>query len=378
MGRNMSLNGLRGLALLLIYTVHFNFGGWPENQIEKYTNFNWIAVDLFFVLSGYFISNLISKHNKDVNGYLYFTINRFLRVAPVYYVSLIALLAFPFLYSSHPETYVYIINNIESFILFSANMAFHFNTEPMGIGHYWTLGVEFHFYIFFGALFLFINQKNHIAICLSVIFISILLRLYLWGEIENYSIYRLTFTRLDGFMCGFIVHAAVSQKIKVDIKHVYALSLGLFGLLIYCINDNQNVHTWFVQCFGYALFPMMWATVVWIVVHNENGILAKTLRNRILNWFGTNSYSMYIWHLIIIMIFKDDIKNIIFSSFETSFVMNNFIYSLSMFAISVAVGLILYKLIEEPFERLRQGKIKSYLNKKLINNNLTNKGIIVK
>jgi peptidoglycan/LPS O-acetylase OafA/YrhL len=72
-----TLDGLRGLAILLVLFIHF-FGFVP----------GWLGVDLFFVLSGFLITGILIDSKKSSNYYSRFIIRRVLRIFPLYFLFL--------------------------------------------------------------------------------------------------------------------------------------------------------------------------------------------------------------------------------------------------------------------------------------------------
>lgn len=78
------LDGLRGLAILLVVTFHY-FAGY-----FNFFSFGWTGVDLFFVLSGFLITSRLMITRDDNNYFYKFYKNRALRIMPLYYSVLIA------------------------------------------------------------------------------------------------------------------------------------------------------------------------------------------------------------------------------------------------------------------------------------------------
>ena len=73
-----ALDGLRGLAILLVVIYH-NFG-----FINKYFFFGWLGVDLFFVLSGFLITDILLKSPGSKNYLRNFYFRRILRIFPLF------------------------------------------------------------------------------------------------------------------------------------------------------------------------------------------------------------------------------------------------------------------------------------------------------
>jgi peptidoglycan/LPS O-acetylase OafA/YrhL len=82
-----ALDGLRGIAILLILILHsFGLGVMhSDGAIWKIFNAGWVGVDLFFVISGYLITGILLE-TRDRPGYFrVFFIRRMLRIFPPYY-----------------------------------------------------------------------------------------------------------------------------------------------------------------------------------------------------------------------------------------------------------------------------------------------------
>src|SRR5436189_6032324 len=90
-----ALDGLRGIAILLVVFLH-NFG------FMNYFFFGWLGVDLFFVLSGFLISDILLNSLDKPNFLRNFYIRRVLRIFPLYYfILVICLFVLPHVKSLH-------------------------------------------------------------------------------------------------------------------------------------------------------------------------------------------------------------------------------------------------------------------------------------
>ena len=76
-----ALDGLRGIAILLVVFYH-NFG------FINYFFFGWLGVDLFFVLSGFLITDILLKSSGRPGFLKNFYVRRVLRIFPLYYLTL--------------------------------------------------------------------------------------------------------------------------------------------------------------------------------------------------------------------------------------------------------------------------------------------------
>ncbi len=75
------LDGLRGVAILLVLSRHFTSG----TSLNNYFLLGWTGVDLFFVLSGFLITGILLDTKNKKGYYRIFIFRRMLRIFPLYY-----------------------------------------------------------------------------------------------------------------------------------------------------------------------------------------------------------------------------------------------------------------------------------------------------
>src|SRR5437879_5802153 len=84
-----SLDGLRGLAILLVLLFHFTPEGGGHTMIGVVTRWvsrlGWCGVDLFFVLSGFLITGILFDAKGSAHYFRNFYMRRVLRIFPLYY-----------------------------------------------------------------------------------------------------------------------------------------------------------------------------------------------------------------------------------------------------------------------------------------------------
>src|SRR4051812_24937304 len=91
-----ALDGLRGVAVLMVLMHHFIRGYWTPGPIhaflDTFTIFMWSGVDLFFVLSGFLITGILVDAKGKPRYFRTFYARRVLRIFPLYYAALFLLL----------------------------------------------------------------------------------------------------------------------------------------------------------------------------------------------------------------------------------------------------------------------------------------------
>ena len=235
-----ALDGLRGLAILLVIFLH-NFG------FMNYFFFGWLGVDLFFVLSGFLITDILLNSLGKPNFLKNFYLRRIFRIFPLYYLVLvICLLIIPRIGSLHLNTQYYTENQgwLWSYL---QNWLFIFK-EPYGdkiLLHTWSLAVEEQFYLVWPLIILLIRKpKILLAFVLLLLIFTGVARYMIWDkQVEDLAYASLyTFTRIDGLCIGCAlalllrVYPGFLQKYTIFI----VLLMAAINFAFYFINTSHE------------------------------------------------------------------------------------------------------------------------------------------
>lgn len=291
-----ALDGLRGVAIILV-VFHHNFG------FIRQSYFGWLGVDLFFVLSGFLITDILLREINSPHLLRNFYMRRALRILPLYYVSLSL-----FLFIAAPLTdtrlhWDYYLDNQFFIWTHLQNWLYIFRNPGNAeiLNHYWSLAVEEQFYIFWPLVILVLKKPRRLLYFISLLLaIVILFRLGLWlYKIETLFYYNLyTFTRIDGICIGCLVALLAHLNFYSIRKYTTSIVIGfaLANFLFFFINREFDYSFPYLALVGYTTFGMIFGLLVYETVTRETPLLNRVLDTALLRFFGRISYGLYIFH----------------------------------------------------------------------------------
>ena len=325
MERVKELDGVRGLAILLVILYHVGpyaeeFTGSPILvSIYNSMQIGWLGVDIFFVLSGFLITDILLRAREKQNYFKNFYARRILRIFPVYYVVVgLLLILLPSLETTRgiqeQSSWLFFVFYQQNWLYILQRPVSAYLTVT------WSLAIEEQFYLIWPTVVKWLDNKK-LVIVTSVAFIfSLGLRLFIshlpldlnYAEKINYYA---TFTRLDGLMVGALIAIVYqSQAWKVWLRRfawpvfgssLLALIYILTGKSVEPFSKNVMVTTWSFSAL--ALFGG--SLIVLLKSLSENNWLRIIFRNGILGFFGKYSYAMYLVHAPIIFFLNHEFLN---------------------------------------------------------------------
>lgn len=373
--RSTILDALRAVAILLVLGRHTYIN-------QTLTRIGWCGVDLFFVISGFLISGLLFQEYKRFGSIRLktFWLRRGLKIYPAFYVyTLVTALLYPTVFH-----WTLSVRHV------LADAAF-FSSYTEGLsGHTWSLAVEEHFYIFLPLLLLLLikirpNKQNPFA-AIPVIFgllatASLLFRMAAKPAFftDYYKFMFPTHMRIDALFCGvtigYLFH--FRPRILARIADWKLLTAGAILLTpIYFIEVPYPwMYTWGLTCtyFGFACL-LTWA------VHQRppQGKLAALPIN-LLAKIGFYSYSIYLWHWLIIEDFGTYLRHKCISTghpFAWSPTLQTRQWPV-LVVLSIVIGIAMAKIVEVPVLKLRDQWFPSRTRPSDLTNQLKSDGELV-
>jgi peptidoglycan/LPS O-acetylase OafA/YrhL len=303
-----SLDGVRGLAILLILLLHFVANMQATNGLERLVmrtlDFGILGVDLFFVLSGFLITGILVDSKGSDGFFQNFYARRTLRIFPLYYAVLFILIVvlprippfagpeLDFLRAEQAWAWFYGVN------VFAALRG---ALEMPYIDHFWSLAVEEHFYLFWPLLVFACSQKTLLKVSAGLSVGALAARFAAsFAHVNPVAIYVLTPYRLDALCIGGFLAVYARQPGGLDRLVRYAKPAAIVTLLLNAstyaaVKINHDVFD-SVRQFRPTLFAMLFALLIVAAIVSPPGTVVNRFFGPELRLLGKYSYGLYVFH----------------------------------------------------------------------------------
>src|ERR1035437_9377640 len=222
-GHIPALDGLRGVAILMVLMLHFYNEAAINAQyplfgpiVTKLALSGLYGVQLFFVLSGFLITGILLDSKGGANYFRNFYMRRFLRIFPLYYGTLCVL----FLILPHVVPFDEGAQDIASrqgwLWAYLSNLPWSGSnwdsSNVFRLGHFWSLCVEEHFYFLWPLVVYACSKQKLVRLCVIIMVCCLLVRLihtvadgprlFEWSSIW----------KLDGLALGSLLAASLRES----------------------------------------------------------------------------------------------------------------------------------------------------------------------
>ncbi len=351
------INGLRAIAVLAVVFYHA--------ELELFKG-GWLGVDIFFVISGYLISNIIiSELNEGNFSFKTFYLRRVRRILPALFSVLLLTIPFAYFFLT-PKAMEEYIDSLIASVFFYAN--YHFmnldfyvaeSTELMPLLHTWSLAIEEQYYLLF-PLFAFIVYKyfkKYFTFFIGFLTVGSLYLNTLTQSTDKF--YRLEF-RIWELLLGVLV-MILSSNLKI--KHLEKIGLPLMLIPIFYFEDSwiNDAEPKIIALIGISLI---------IFSNTDATVLNKVLSNKLISIIGLSSYSIYLLHQPLFAFYKNILQNsnLIWTRYKglssdqsinilelNRLEVNEFKnINLLLFSLTIILGYLSYKYIEKSFINNKQ------------------------
>jgi peptidoglycan/LPS O-acetylase OafA/YrhL len=358
--KNSEIEVLRAIAVLMVLVSHVKnllFWGSPH-VISFWTHAPmWTGVDLFFVISGYVITQSFVEQSKHTNTTLEkatvavkFWIRRAWRLWPSAWVwiAVVTLCSIFFNSSGAFETLKGNLADLVSIILPIANIHFFhcFHDSGYVCGNnsiYWSLSVEEQFYLLFPVILSVVPRKwlplPFIALVASQFFIERPVWSFFWA------------IRTDAIALGVLL-ALARQSVAYRLTKPSFLSLRAVSaawticlIALLCILPSPLL---FTVPFYTGLAAVVSVALVWTASFEQGFICPPGVTRRILEWIGARSYALYLIHFPVFMATREAWSRLSGSPLDGTYTLR---FILTAFVAIFLLADLNFKLIETPLRR---------------------------
>lgn len=342
-----ALDGLRGIAILLVLLQH-NF------EFLNVNFYGWTGVDLFFVLSGFLITEILLCTLENQNFFRNFYLRRILRIFPIYYFLLfLSFFILPNI-NQFPAALDYYSGNQIWHWLYLQNWLYIFN-DPFGtkiLLHTWSLAVQEQFYLIWPLLVMLIKKPKRLLITVLTLLISIaIIRTALWKlELTEFAYSTFyTFTRIDGLCIGSMIALLIKVKPGYIKRHFLKIIflIAVLNIGFYFLKKSINYSLPYFAIVGYTTLAIIFGLIVHEVVAEKSKIISFLLDRKILKFFGRISYGLYVYHWPVYLLLYPELQKM----FETKFEITKFQADLTSAIITTLIASIISFLSYEFFEK---------------------------
>lgn len=316
MKRIPELDGLRGAAICMVIAHHYIF--------YKYLNifgprWGWAGVDLFFVLSGFLITGILLKSEKNEEGLGHFYMRRVLRLFPIYYLCL-AVYFIGNAVGHNPLSWKF----ISVYVLYLQAIFPHswmgidhtqvvYWSSP-GFGVCWSLSIEEFFYLIWAPMVFLVRGKDRILFPLlgAVLLVEPVIRFFAYSG-HAAELRQMFFARADSLAAGALIAVCMRSygpQVIALCKRRYTAMLATAGFLLltviggdllYGFIPNKADGDLYERTYSAVIYTVLWIafSLILLLAVSHSGSarwLPMALRHRGLRYMGKISYCVYLIH----------------------------------------------------------------------------------
>ncbi|WP_156887024.1 acyltransferase family protein [Pleomorphomonas oryzae] len=293
-GYRADIDGLRALAVAIVILFHLDVGWLPGG---------FVGVDVFFVISGFLITSLITRR-IDAGSFslIDFYERRFRRIYPNLVIVLAATVVLGWLslimqtYQTFGRTLVWAALSASNFVFMGGGGYFDPGSINKPLLHTWSLGVEEQFYLVFPWLLMLAARRGYRPSWLIAGTVVLSLALSIAGGIANWApSYFLLPTRFwELGIGGLIAILPLQDRLRSTGRAVLGVA-GLAGVVWASLFLNESA-----SFPGYLALPPVLGAAALVVANG--GPVNRLMALAPFASVGRLSYALYLWHWPLIVI----------------------------------------------------------------------------
>jgi len=356
-----SLDGLRGVAFLLVFFRHFGLTSHATSPwlklLTKITYAGWVGVDLFFALSGFLITGILLDTREDRRYFANFYARRALRIFPIYYATLgVLLLLTSLIHLQWQRGHI-------AYWMYLGNVAYNFDPSlsvlqpAVSFVHLWSLAAEEQFYLLWPLAVMMVASRRRLAfVCGWLSLAGLLLRLGLIATLPRQNAYEWCYfqlpTHMDGLLYGALAAICVrSMSLEYAIRRAgKILPFALSALALVFGFNGFDFHSIAMMTAGFPALAAVFACIVLLAL--KPGSRMHRFGNlKGLRFIGQYSYGMYLFHIL----FLPGLARVQpwLQKHLHSIVLGGVCFVLLMFGATVGMAVLSYEVYEKQWLKLK-------------------------
>jgi peptidoglycan/LPS O-acetylase OafA/YrhL len=304
------LDGLRGMTILAVVIYHYA-NNLIDAEASKFnlvlkslTHFFYTSIDMFFILSGFLLGGILIKNKNSKNFFKAFYMRRICRIIPLY----LLLLLIVFIICSleiGKGTGWWFNEELPFWVYFTFLQNIFMGIKDMvgndWLGPTWSLAVEEQFYLLISVLIYFSPKKALIYILIIGIICAPIFR---FNAPTAYALSTFTYCRFDSLFGGILVALLHQNNQFIQFFKKHFSKFYFLAFLFIIITLMFAIGKWHMELFIVnTWFSMIYMLILLIVISDANNIFSKLTRISFLIKLGIYSYSIYLFHEIILGLF---------------------------------------------------------------------------
>lgn len=310
------LDGIRGIAFLLVFVIHYVHIPSRVPAIVRLPFFllyetGWFLVPLFFVLSGFLITRLLMRTCNRSGFFRIFYLHRAIRIFPLYYLAIaaVALIAFLTHFRLRPAYILFplYLQNFLPSLLDHPPLPFGIDLGPL-----WSMAVEEQFYILWPmAVWFTRSEVALLRLCLWLIGLSMLLR-FVWPVLHAsfLTAYVSTATRGDAIIMGAVLAILYSRADQWNrvVKFARVLTPGIWAaaVVLALVRGETRWNDYFGVAIMIPVMNLIGAGFVVLAIEPVGAVNRFCSGSSICS-FGKLTYGMYLFHMLFFFYLQNDV-----------------------------------------------------------------------
>jgi peptidoglycan/LPS O-acetylase OafA/YrhL len=369
-GHLPALDGLRGLAILMVLLLHFVAQTTATNRYEAAVgwvlSYGLLGVDLFFVLSGFLITGILYDSRAEAGYFRRFYMRRVLRIFPLYYgVLAVVFFVLPLIPALRGSEIASLPEHQAWAWLYGVNVylaAQGYWGALSYIEHFWSLAVEEHFYFVWPLVVWWLAPRPRVlmrtALGIAAVSFGARMAASLSG-VSPVATTVLTPFQLDALCLGGFFAVSLRQPGGEAAARKAILPMALLAasvlVLQFAVHRFTDVGLELMRSMRLGVFRVLFAALLLHALFTPaSSRVGRLFRSAPMIWLGKYSYGLYVYHHFLSYYLVKHGTEFALARAVGSHALAVVLQALAGMAVSMAIAWSSYELFEKYFLQLKR------------------------